>query len=335
MSAAHFKTALVLSGGAARAMAHLGVLEALERAGYPPRMIVGTSMGAIIGALYAIHGSARIVSQLMLEFVASDLFRNALGAATDEPEPTAARAPFERFIQHAKKGFLLTRSISSMSLVSHGKYLRIISELIPERNIESLSIPFAAVATDLVRGEEVVLTGGSLLRAVQASAAIPGVLPPIAYQNRYLIDGGWVDNTPVEPALALGAHFTIAVDASWDVSELQPPPDSALELAYRGCDITRMALNRLRRARADVLLIPAVGHVRWSDFSRSRDCVAAGREVLMANLGRIRQRSLVRRLLSLGGWIHPPRPHPPATGAPVILHPASISRADSIPPALL
>jgi len=302
-------------------MAHLGVLEGLERAGYPPRMIVGTSMGAIIGALYAVHGSARIVSELMLEFVASDLFRNAIGAATDESEPGTSRSPFERFIQHAKKGFLFTRSISSISLVSYTKYLHIISELIPERGIESLPIPFAAVATDLVHGEEVVLTGGSLLRAVQASAAIPGVLPPSAYQGRYLIDGGWVDNTPVEPALALGAHFTIAVDASWDVSELQPLPDSALELAFRGSDITRMTLNRLRRARADVLLIPPVGHVRWSDFSRGHDCVEAGREVLAANLGRIKRRSLVRRVLSLGGWIRPPpRPHPPTVGAPVILH---------------
>lgn len=303
MAADRFQSCLVLSGGAARAMAHVGVLQQLEALDHPIDMIVGTSMGALVGALYAIHRNADQVSHLVTGFLQSDPFKTALAATSEEQEESDS--PFDRFIHHVRKGVLYTRSLSRISLVSHNRYQRIVAETIPDRPIESLPLPFAAVATDLLRGEEVVLTHGSLLRAVQASAAIPGILPPVSHQGRYLIDGGWVDNTPVAPALRLGAHFTIAVDASWDVSELRPLPDSALELAFRSSDITRMALNRLRRAPADVLLVPDVGHVLWSDFGKTEICIQAGRAVVTDKIGLIRRRTFLRKLCTLGGWLRP------------------------------
>lgn len=305
MFSSRFRSCLVLSGGAARAMAHVGVLQQLEAANHPIDMIVGTSMGALVGALYAVHRDAGMVFEHLTGFLNSDPFKTALASATDEPDQEDSDSPFERFFYHIKKGFLYTRSLSRISLVSHNRYLRIMAETIPDRPIESLPIPFAAVATDLLRGEEVVMTKGSLLRAVQASAAIPGILPPVSLQGRYLIDGGWVDNTPVVPALRLGAHFTIAVDASWHVSELHPLPESALELAFRSSDITRMALNRLLRSPADVLLIPEVGHVLWSDFSQADACIQAGRSVLADKIGLIRRRTFIRRLLTLDGRLRP------------------------------
>ncbi|SMC16910.1 NTE family protein [Desulfacinum hydrothermale DSM 13146] len=271
------KTGLVLSGGAARALAHLGALQALDEMKLPVHVLVGTSMGAIIGALYAHYGSAEAVYQKIHTFVESERFHSTLSFAVDESKATSTHSLFERFGQQIRKGYFYTRLVTQPSLVPEDDYWRLLSDLVPDVRIEDLPVPFGAVALDILTGDEVVFTKGPLLRALGASASIPGMGPPVRYRGRLLVDGGWIDNVPCRPARHLGARFVVAVETSSDVSDIQPLPDSALEYALRSSEASRIALNKLRLSDADVVVRPAVAHIRWSDFHLFHDVVDEGR----------------------------------------------------------
>lgn len=302
-----FKTALVLGGGGSRALAHLGVLDEILKNNIRIDLIVGTSMGAIVGGLYAYYGDVSAVSNKMRNFLQSDLFLNTLSGAAERNGEEEAESLLNRFLGLLRKGIYYTHSIVRSTLVSEETYLEVMSHLIPEHPIEQLALPFAAVAMDAVNGEEVVLRSGCLRKAVSASVAIPGILPPVQYDGRSLVDGGWADNVPTVPAIAMGAHFVISVDATSQIHELGPLPTSALDLLHRSNDIARILLSQERRACSDVLLIPSIGHLYWADFSSADLCIKAGHQVVLKNLWHIRRKRLVRKILSLYGWTHPAR----------------------------
>ena len=307
MPQGRFKTALVLSGGSARALAHLGVLEELQKHGTRVDMVVGTSMGAIIGGLYAYHGDAAPVIKKMRNLVENDLFLNAVSVAAEDSPAVAGNGFLNRFVWLFRRGVYYTHSMVRPTLVTEETYSEIMSDLLPDHPIERLAIPFASVALDLLSGEEVVLRKGSLRKAVAASAAIPGLLPPIEIRGRTLVDGGWADNIPVAPAIAMGAHFVIASDACLDIPYLGPLPTSAIESLFRCNEIARILLNRHRKAYADVELVPDLGPMYWANFGELDRCLSAGRAVSKANAARIRRRRRLRRCLTLTGLLHPCR----------------------------
>jgi NTE family protein len=121
------------------------------------------------------------------------------------------------------------------------------------------------------------------------------------------VDGGWIDNVPVAPAIALGAHFVLAVDATMGVLGLGPPPLSALESLFRCNEITRIALNRHRKGSADILLIPELGYVFWADFSGMDHAITAGSTAFSTNFASIKRRRMYRELKTLQGFLHPAR----------------------------
>lgn len=307
MPSNRYKTALVLSGGSARGLAHLGILLELEKQGIRVDMIVGTSMGAVVGGLYAIHGKASAVIERIRKLVESDLFARTISVASDDVPEIGPDGFFNRFMWLFRKGVYYTHSMIRPALVSQEVYFHIMSDLIPDRAIEDLPLPFAAVAMDIETGDEVVITEGSIRKAIAASAAIPGIMPPVSLGKRHLVDGGWVDNVPVTPAISMGAHFVIAVDTTLEVPGLGTPPLSAIESLFRCNEITRIILTRHRKASADVLIAPEIGHLSWANFSAIDRCIAAGRSAFTENLGLIRQKDRTRRRFSLSGLIHPAR----------------------------
>jgi NTE family protein len=307
MSRNLFKTALVLSGGSARALTHLGVLEEIEKHDIKVDMIVGASMGAVIGSLYAYYGEVGPVIEKMKKLVDNDLFLRTISVATEDVPELGPDGFFTRFVWLFRKGVYYTHSMIRPTLVPEEDYLEIMYELLPDHAIEDLPIPFAAVAMDLMNGEEIVLRRGSLRKAVTASAAIPGILPSIRHHGRILVDGGWVDNVPVAPAIAMGAHFVIAVDATLDVLGLGPPPNSAIESLFRCNEISRIALNRHRKTHADILLVPELGPLHWADFSGMKSCIEAGRAVIESNLTKILRARKLRKYVTLSGSLHPAR----------------------------
>jgi len=307
MRGSPFKTALVLSGGAARALAHLGVIQELERHDLRVDMVIGTSMGAIVGGLYARAGRIEPVLSRIRGFLESDLFLKSVPMILDESQDFGPESLLNRMLWLFRKGAFYTQSLIRPTLVSEEDYTQIINSLIPECNIEDMKIPFAAVATDLLTGDEVVFNKGSLRAAVSASAAIPGILPAVRKPGRLLADGGWVDNIPVVPAVAMGAHFVLAVDAGLSLEGLGPPPVSAIETLFRCNEITRITLNSHRKSAADVLLRPRVHHIRPGDFPAMDQCIESGRQAFMNAVRLIRRKRFKRRCLSLCGLIHPAR----------------------------
>ncbi|HSQ78718.1 MAG TPA: patatin-like phospholipase family protein, partial [Nitrospirota bacterium] len=168
MEAARPKIALVLGGGAARGFAHIGVIRALEQEKVPIDMIVGTSVGSLIGAIYANDTNSFELEWTAFTLEKDDLFDYALFSA-----------------------------ITGMGVVKGDKLEDFVKTKITTANIENLKLPFTAVATDLNRGTHVVLDRGSVAKAVHASSAIPGVFSPVDYQGRVLVDGGFLDNIPI------------------------------------------------------------------------------------------------------------------------------------------
>jgi NTE family protein len=272
-----------------------------------PDLIVGTSMGAVIGALYAYYRDMRRVREAVHGLVESDLFMKTINIASEDWPETGQDGFFHRFLGLFRKGVYYTHSLTRSALVPEETYLEIMTDLVPDCDLAELPIPFAAVAMDPATGEEIVITRGSLVKAVSASAAVPGILPQVEYMGRMLVDGGWLDNVPVAPAIALGAHCVLAVDASLDIPGLGPMPTAAIEHVFRCNEITRIQLMQHRKRYADVLITPRIAETNWSHFSCIDRCSTAGRDAVRELLPSIQREILRRRVRTLWGRLHPAR----------------------------
>jgi NTE family protein len=268
------KVALALGGGAARGLAHIGVLEAFEKHGLPIDMIAGSSMGAIIGAIYALEPSVVVLKERFQAYLASDAFKetrfNQLGDQNGEDA-----GMFDRLLQLAWKGLFYTLVVTRQSYYGKSASQQNFSLMIEDLTFEDTRIPFCTTSLDLISGQEVVFTSGSLRRAVSASCAIPGLLPPVPGDGRLLVDGGWIDAVPVGPAFDLGADVVVAVDVA---SVLDPcgELENALDIIGRADSIARWALSTERCSKADLVVRPRNNGSHWADFSQFEEAIAEG-----------------------------------------------------------
>ena len=239
------KIALVLGGGAARGFAHVGVIRALEQEKIPVDMIVGTSVGSLIGAIYADTRSSFELEVIAFKLGKDDLFDFSIFSSATGP---VKGDRLENFVQ-AK---------------------------VRKKNIEQLSIPFSAVATNLLTGERVVLDKGPVGRAVRASSSIPGIFTPVSYRGMTLVDGGVVDNVPVDVAREKGADIVIAVNIGKDV--VNKDVSNILDITLQAVNIMAYEISKFKAQGADVLIEPDVGGVATMDFTRKEYCMRAGIE---------------------------------------------------------
>ena len=241
------KIALVLGGGAARGFAHVGVIRALEQEKVPIDLIVGTSVGSLIGAIYAYD-----MNSFELEWTAFLLEKDSL---------------FD---------YGMFTAFTGMGVAKGDKLEEFVKSKVPVLDIENLKIPFAAVAADLNRGTRVVLDKGSVARAVRASSAIPGVFPPVDHQGKMLVDGGVIDNIPVSVAREKGADIVIAVDISENVINFNIA--NLLDVMLQSIAIMGAENAKYRKREADVLIAPKIGDVGMLDFTQKKRCMMAGIE---------------------------------------------------------
>jgi NTE family protein len=257
------RIALVLGGGAARGFAHIGVIRALEQEKIPIDMIVGTSVGSLIGAIYASDANS-----FELEWTAFSLEKDQV---------------FDYGILSA---------FTSMGFAKGDKLEEFVKSKIPVANIEDLKLPFAAIATDLNRGTRVVLDHGSVAKAVHASSAIPGVFNPVDHQGKLLVDGGVVENLPSSVARERGADIVIAVDISENVINFNIT--NLIDVMLQSVTIMSSENVKYTRRNADVLITPAVGDVGMLDFSQKKRCMQAGIEAA--------QKSMLDIKKKIGEW---------------------------------
>lgn len=220
-SHANIDIALVLGGGGARGVAHVGVLEVLLKAGIRPDLIVGCSAGALVGALYA--------DSLDIDLVKTTILGTKLNHMLD-----------------FSFSFLL------FSLSNGEKLKDYLSQKIKARNFEELRLPFIAVATNLQFGTDTIFGTGPLIPALRASSAFPGVFFPIKIQKQYFIDGGLANPVPVSVARKYKPKIVIAADIGEELSEQSP--GHMLALIKRSLDISYMQLSDITARKADILI---------------------------------------------------------------------------------
>ena len=275
------KVALVLSGGAARGLAHIGVIEELEARGYEITSIAGTSMGALIGGVYA-TGRLTALKDYIYTLDKSKLFR------------------------------MIDFTLSKQGLIKGERVLNKMRELVPDLLIEDLSIPYAAVAVDLIHREEVVFRSGSLYHAIRASISIPSIFTPVKEENRLLVDGGLLNNLPMAHVARSEGDLMVAVHVNADIPGLEVykstnasknqaqhqnklrelfrhmyPSSSKdeVKLGYfslitRSFElmIMRMAEEKIRQYSPDLLINVPFDSCNLYDFYRAEEQVEAGRK---------------------------------------------------------
>ena len=239
---------VALSGGGARGFAHTGVLEALEYAGFPVDYIAGTSMGAVIGSLYASG------------FPASDIWK-------------FGRDVTELKISRDFKSIKLLSLLITDSLITPTHINRFLEGRLGALTFEKLKIPFACSAMDLRTGEKIIFTEGPLAIAVRASVNLPGIFAPLQYRHRYLVDGGVVDFVPVGAAKQLGADWVLA---SVTGSVSNPLPENVLMSLLQVIDIRGSLLARSAEKEAGFVIEPEVGDISIADFERCEEAGEAG-----------------------------------------------------------
>lgn len=268
------KVGLALGGGAARGLAHLGVIKVLEREKVPIDLITGTSIGALIGGVYAVLRDAVRTEERFRRFVHSKEFKRDEFDFLMESKHTRPGILYS-VSNLLRKGIFYSLSVAKTSFISAEHFAHNINSLLDDMPIEKMPMPFAPLAVDIDTAEEVIFSSGSLRRAVAASCAIPGLLPPIEVGGRRLIDGGWIHKVPVLPTFQLGADIAIGVDISKEIDDTRMLR-KGFDIMVRANAIKGEALKRLQCVFADVMIEPEVGHIHWADFSAIDDAIAAG-----------------------------------------------------------
>jgi NTE family protein len=245
---------LALGGGAARGFAHIGVIKVLEAQGIHPEIIVGTSAGAVVGALYAAGNSG------------FDLQKQAI--KLDETKISDWSMP--------DRGVLKGESLQNF-----------VNDAVGQRPIEALKKRFAVVATDLHSGESILFRTGNTGMAVRASATVPGVFRPVSISGHEYVDGGLSSLVPVRSTRQMGADVVIAVDIS--ARPGNQPVKGTLDILLQTFTIMGQNLARYELKEADVVIQPRVSSVGATDFQARHDAILEGERAAQAALPQIRE----------------------------------------------
>src|SRR5690606_6917549 len=211
---------LVLGGGGARGLAHLGVLQVFEREDIPVNCIVGTSVGAVVGACYAVCPDALGESRRALAYFKSPSFSGNAFKKVLLKSPDVEVGFLGNLVASIRKSYIFSNLLRKPSIFPGERLYEVIADLVPDKDFKDCQIPFAVPALDIQTGDEILITEGSLRQAVYASCSLPGFFPPVEHQGRLLADAGVIGPVPVRAAKALfQPSVTVAVDIT---SRLEP-----------------------------------------------------------------------------------------------------------------
>ena len=290
------KIGLVLSGGAARGLAHVGVLKALEEQGIHIDAIAGTSMGAVIGGLYA---SGYKIDELEKLALSIDWQEALSDSPAREDVPFRRKQDDRDFLVRQKLSFRDDGSLGLPLGVIQGQNLALLLESLlahssDVRDFDKLPIPFRAVATDIVSGEKVVFRKGHLPQVIRASMSIPAVFAPVEINGQLLVDGGMVDNIPVDVAREMGVDLVIVVDIGTPLRG-RKELNTVFDILNQSITLMTRSNSEVQLATLkpdDVLIKPSLASIGATDFGRSEEIINAGyraTQILENRLASLRQ----------------------------------------------
>ncbi len=258
------KIGLALGGGAARGFAHIGVIKALEAQGIVPDIVVGTSAGSVVGALYAAGNTGFELQKLALDM--------------DEANISDWAMPLFNKSSGVIKGDALQAFIN---------------KAVHNVPMEKLKIPFGAVATDLANGKPILFQRGNTGQAVRASSSVPSVFQPVKIGDRSYVDGGLVAPVPVRFAREMGADFIIAVNISTQTDAQAAV--SSLEVLMQTFSIMGQQLNNYELKEADIVIQPALGTMKSNDFNGRNLAILAGEQAASNQMALIKAKLKARQ----------------------------------------
>lgn len=281
------KVGLALSGGGARGFAHIGALKVLEEVGMPIDYIAGTSMGSIVGGLYAIGYSADEIEQVVTEVDWDDLFSDTPPRNLWSYQKKQASSKYILGVGFTRDGFVVPKGLTAGQKISN--FLSFLTLRVSDREqFDEFPIPYRAIATDIGTGAEVVLEQGILADAMRASMAVPGVFTPVELDGHLLVDGGIVKNLPVDIVKAMGADVVIAIDVSSplkDADELGNP----LSILNQMIALQMLKATEAQRREADLLVITDLDSYSSSSFGSAAEIVALGEESVRTKFDDVQQ----------------------------------------------
>ena len=262
------KIGLALGSGAARGLAHIGVLTVLEKEGIPVDLIAGTSTGAVVGSLYAQGKNVSQIKELTLDLAQQKLTRFI--------DPSLPRT-----------GLIKGKKIKDQLASFIGGDIR----------FSNLKIPFACVATDIETGEEIVIDRGSVPEAVRASISIPGIFTVVKRGGRYLVDGSLTNPVPVSLAKQMGADFIIAVNVIPDVTDRahgmgkeDSKEPNIIHILMQSIHIATYSFVRSSLEKADIVIEPHVAQVGPGEFHRAQECILQGELAAQSSIPEIKRK---------------------------------------------
>ncbi|MFW6305942.1 MAG: patatin-like phospholipase family protein [Bacillota bacterium] len=247
------KIGLALGSGAARGLAHIPVIETLENNGIRIDMIAGTSIGSLIGGVYATGVPIKYIKEIAKELNWDQI--------TD--------------ITFPRKG-----------LIKGDKLLAFLEVITQNKNIEDLKIPFRAIACDIENNRHITLNEGSVAKAIRASISIPGIYVPFFHQGKLLIDGGVLDPVPVSTLRKMGADIVIAVDVG--VKNAHYKANNIFDILFSTFDIIQQEIDKYRSLDADIIIRPDLGDYNSFDLESYEKCFSAGYDAVNSVMPKIK-----------------------------------------------
>jgi len=299
---------LVLGAGGARGFVHIGVLRALEKLKVRIDCIAGSSMGAIIGALYALHRNSHEVERILgfyLEKYSKEVnvLKNYAGKNTLEDKEIF----LEKSFNFVKEVYLWNLRIIKPYLMNPRPFFRLFKDIFKLYRFRDCKIPFTACSVDLITGREVFMRDGFLSRAITASSSLPGIFPPLKIRGQLLVDGGILCPFPAR-ALKERADFIVGVnlDESWQ----QPAQmHNAIDILFATDKIRYNRIVSESLKEADMVFSPSAHSYNWADFHKRKELIRLGEEAVLnekkAFIGELR-RARIKTF-----FIFPPRLSPP------------------------
>jgi len=269
------KVGLVLSAGSLRGVAHVGVIQALENAGFPIDAVAGTSMGAVVGAMYA--------SGLPLKKIFEWTSTINVGSGNDlSSARLISLLLFDKLLSSEKTEIMLRKGLGGI-------------------RFDQTLKPFACVAMDVYTGEAIIFRDGDVAKAVRASMNLPGIFRPLEYRHRFLVDGGVVNYIPVDAAKLLGAEWTLASVTETDYTTARP--ENVLESLLQVIDIRGSYLSQEQRRHADFLIEPPVGDIGMFEDHRINEAIEKGVITASARLEAAKESLILASVPKLAdGW---------------------------------